>query len=212
MRPSFLFSAISHPQPPKMSIMMMLPIKHQGPLSLHKTHSFTSSASHDSSHTDPLPTHPSEMTVNHPYECPNIHCSINSTHTYKTFLEMPTPSLNTIRIQRFSPSHNPFPKTNCWEVTKKPLTVPQHGQMVKIERYGSIKLWAKERVPNQEQPNDWIVFWCLNTDGLLMAEIAIRKEWVEAEKKGICNWRGLLRFLLRVQKPFSTSTPMIIPK
>jgi hypothetical protein len=60
----------------------------------------------------------------------------------------------------------------------------------------SVKLWAKKCVPDQEPPSDWTVFWCLNTDGLLMAEIAIRKEWVEVEKKEICNWRGLLRFLL----------------
>jgi hypothetical protein len=86
---------------------------------------------------------------------------------------------------------------NYWEVTKRPLTVPQHNQFVEIQRYGVVKLVKNEDASS----NDWVVFHCLNEDDCIMTRIAIRRTWIEErslKKIGDKGWKRsrLIAFLL----------------
>lgn len=175
-----------------MSIPLQLITHSHRDNSCHKTslNPSSTSSSESSFHTLLPPRHPRNLVVHHPYDCPNLFCKIPITHIHSNLCP-PPPDIPTytVRILRFNPTSNPFPERNCWQVTEKPWIMLQHNLVILVERYGWVKLWHLDGEDEQVEEGEvqkWIFFRCRNMDGIAVADIVIKKAWLDplAERRG----------------------------
>lgn len=121
--------------------------------------------------------------VNHFSNCPNIHCTIPVPHTYYHNVVEACPShIPILLLQCFSPDLNPFPNNIQYKVFEAPSVLLEHGFQVYVIGLGVVRL-PEIAVNTTGRSDRWRVFQCIREGQIVVAEIAVRKEWSRIPEK-----------------------------
>jgi len=114
--------------------------------------------------------------------CPNIHCTTTTPHTYYfDVVESCPEGILQLSIQRFHPNSNPFPNDKRYKIMEAPFALLEHGCQVYIPGYGVAHL-LDVAVMDTKRSKEWKVFQCVQGT-VVVAEVAARKEWCKSLKK-----------------------------
>lgn len=160
-----------------------------GPVRLQSMPSFKSLSLSGSDTLQRSLVHHPPIAVDNCANCPNIHCTVNAPHTYYFDVVEPCPEgMPLLFLRRFHPDFNPFPNDNRYDIIEAPTTLLEHGCQAYVVGYGVVRL-LEIAVKVTKRSKDWKVFQCIQGGEIIVAELAVRKEWCKIPERhmGFCG-------------------------
>jgi len=172
-----------------MSLVSISAPYHAGSVRLQSMPSFKSLSSSGSDTLQRSLVHHPPIAVDNCANCPNIHCTVNAPHMYYFDVVEPCPEgMPLLFLRRFRPDFNPFPNDNRYDIIEVPTTLLEHGCQAYVVGYGVVRL-LEIAVKVTKRSKDWKVFQCIQGGEVIVAELAVRKEWCKIPERhlGFCG-------------------------